>query len=140
MLSPFPVVSVCSNGQLNLTCMTNLSMNILEWNITVYQSGMSFNRAQLVSSISQLAKPLTVNMIAFNITRNSPDNLYPLMSSVYVTNVTHVLNQTEIRCTEIGMTSSTTSSMVTTVNVIMADLGMFILLLYTKKNLAVLLL
>ena len=41
------------------------------------------------------------------------------MSSVYVTNVTHVLNQTEIRCTEIGMTSSTTSSMVTTVNVAM---------------------
>ena len=126
MLSPFPVVSVCSNGQLNLTCMTNLSMNILEWNITVYQSGMSFNRAQLVSSISQLAKPLTVNMLAFNITRNSPDNLYPLMSSVYVTNVTPALNQTEIRCTEIGMTSSTTSSMVITVNVIMADLGMYI--------------
>ena len=139
MLSPFPVVSVCSNGQLNLTCTTNLSMNILEWNITVYQSGMSFNRAQLVSSISQLAKPLTVNMIAFNITRSSPDNLYPLMSSVYVTNVTHVLNQTKIRCTEIGMTSSTTSSMVTTVNVIMPDFGMFIYYIQ-KKNLAVLLL
>ena len=135
ILSPFPMVSVCPNGQLNLTCTTNVSMNILEWNITVYQSGMSFNRAQLVSSISQLAKPLTVNMIAFNITRNSPDNLYPLMSSVYVTNVTHVLNQTKIRCTEIGMTSSTTSSMVTTVNVIMPDFGMFLKYIYSSSTL-----
>ena len=118
MLSPSGDVSVCPGAQLSFRCSTNL--RFLEWNITV---NIQSKRIP-VTSLSQFSSPFIINGHSFNVTRNSADEAYSLISTVAVSNVVADLNGTRVNCTEIeGSTQVDSSTSVATINVLTPHLS-----------------
>ena len=113
MLSPSGLTSVCSGRELTLLCSTNRSY--IRWNVTIsLQSGKRESRSQLLSSSSQNIAPLIVGTKSFVITANATNIL---TSTLTIANVTD-LNGTTVRCTDIGTSSTETSTSVAMVHVI----------------------
>ena len=114
-LTPSGDLSVCPGGHLSFNCSTNLSL--IEWNVTISQSGKSDIRRQLaiVTSATKLESYLIISGHMFNITRSSPPDILPLTSTLTVSNT---VATTKIKCTEIGSSLAETSTSVATISII----------------------
>ena len=113
MLSPSGDVSVCPGSQLSFRCSTNLPY--LEWDITVFQSGIPETRTQLLIPATQLGLDIIneAQCIVFNITKN---NSYPLISVLTIAKAVADINATKIKCTEIEILGEKNSSVGTIKN------------------------
>ena len=124
MLLPSGEVSVCPGNQLSFRCSTNFSL--LEWDITVFQSGVHHNRQQFVTPISPLHSTLTISSRHFfNIARSSDQNANPLISTLTIVNAMADINATIINCTEIGSSRAESSTSKATMNIINPALSRF---------------
>ena len=113
MLSPSAVVSVCPGEQLTFVCSTNRSF--VQWNVTVFRSGHSISRTQLVASVGASFTSLVVDMVSFHIMRIGS---LPLTTTLTITNnITTDLNNTRVNCTDIGSSLAETSSSVAIIKI-----------------------
>ena len=83
ILLPSGDISVCPGCELYFRCSTNLTY--LEWNVTVFQlrTGTSESRRLLITSVL-IDSSLTISGYPFSVTRDSPNNSYPLTSTLTV--------------------------------------------------------
>ena len=123
MLSPSGEISVCPGSQPSFRCSTNLSL--LEWNVTLLQSGMTHSRTLFVVSTSYFNSPLVVNGHSFRVMRDSVSASLPIISTLTVLNATVDLNGTNIYCTEEGSSpAGVSNTLVASINIITPDLSM----------------
>ena len=96
-LLPPGMVSVCSGGQVMLTCGTN-SSSFLYWTVSVPHQATTPER--IVANQGVITSPaFTIHFARFSITRTS-DN--PLISELRIDNVTARINGSTIYCSEDG--------------------------------------
>ena len=99
------MVSVCPNGQLNLTCTTTSDESILMWNITFPHRPGHERRAVFSIGSAESASPLTVNQTRFQFLRTS---VSPLISTMVIDNMSTILNGTRVECSYGGGMKETT--------------------------------
>ena len=91
------MVSVCPDGQLNLTCSTATMSDetVLTWNMTFpHRPGYEL-RAFFSTGSAESALPLTVNQTNFQFLRTSTS---PLISIIVINNMSTILNGTRVEC------------------------------------------
>ena len=110
-LSSDKVANVCDGDELQLTC--DVPGTFLEWRSTYLLPG------GYVVQNGGIARNETrqVNSVTITISRISDANILPLLSVLTVNPVTADLNGTEITCTDLESTNSTS----TIINVINSD-------------------
>jgi hypothetical protein len=116
MISPPGVASVCSGGQLDLTCTT--PGTFLEWSFFLVPEGDTSGRRYdriLHSELVPATSYLEVNSITFIFSRISPPGSVPLVSTIVIDPVSDSLNDTEINCTDV-IASNTTSTYIGIIN------------------------
>ena len=92
------MVTVCSEGQLSLTC-ERISGSILYWDVSVPHP-MTINHERVVLSQGILLAPeFNIGFTEFNISRTSDS---PLTSQLLINNVTTEINGSTIYCSEDG--------------------------------------
>ena len=96
-------VSVCSRGQINLTCQATPNETLLQWSLTL--PGRSQPEIRYISSLGnvQSVTPLTVGQTVFQFFRTSTS---PLTSDIVVNNVSVELNGTRMDCSYGGSLTS----------------------------------
>ena len=106
VLSPSGIATVCPEATLEITCSTD--RHFLNWNVTTppsaSESGQAVTRSRLISSSSQIIKPLIINTKVFYVSIVSTMDQFTSILSVV--NVTDDLNGTIVQCTDIGRFSS----------------------------------
>jgi hypothetical protein len=115
MISP-GVASVCSGDQLVLTCTT--SGKFLEWSFFLVPEGETMARRYdriLHSELAPATSDIEVNSITLTFSRISAEGSLPLISTIVIDPVNDSLNGTEINCTDI-ITSNTTSTYIEVIN------------------------
>ena len=116
MISPSGVASVCSGGQLELTCTT--PGTILEWSFFLVPEGEIMARRffrSLHSGSVPATSDLKVNSITFTLSRISAEGSLPVMSRLLITPVSDDLNSTEVSCTDV-VASNTSSTHIKVIN------------------------
>ena len=110
VISPPGVVSVCSGGQLELTC--TVAGTFLEWSFFLVTEGETmarrFSRILNPGSVPATSD-LEVNSITINFSRISAKDSQPLVSRLLITPVNDGLNGTVVNCTDI-LASNTSST------------------------------
>ena len=92
------MVSVCSGGQVLLTC-ERMSGSILYWDVSVPHP-VATNRERIVLNQGILLSPdFKIGFTEFNVTRTSDS---PLTSQLLINNVTTEINRSTIYCSEDG--------------------------------------
>jgi hypothetical protein len=118
MISPPGVASVCSGDQLELTCTTVTPGTFVEWSFFLVPEGETMARRyeRFIHSVSVSAtSDLEVNSITFTFSRISAEGSLPLISTIVIDPVSDSLNGTEINCTDV-ITSNTTSTYIEVIN------------------------
>lgn len=114
MLSPHGMAPVCDGEQLELTCAT--TGTVLEWKITL--NARNYSRLISISSVtSNLTLPSSTALFTFS--RKSTLRSMPLISALLISPANNDLNGTVVNCID----STTSSSLVTVVNVINEDIS-----------------
>ena len=88
---------MCPGSRLSFRCSTNLTL--LEWIITISQSGRPTSEKLAVTAETRLDLNLVIDGHVFNISRNSPYLSYPLVSVLTISNAVATLTATKINCT-----------------------------------------
>ena len=116
VISP-EVVSVCSGGsQLELTC--TVAGTFLEWSFFLVPEGETMARnffRSLHSGSVPATSDLEVNSIMFTFSRISAEDRQPLVSRLLITPVSDGLNGTEVNCTDV-VASNTSSIHIKVIN------------------------
>ena len=101
-------VSVCSGGQLNLTChVTTLGETLLQWSLMI--PGRFGDEIRFISSdgsAESAASTLTVGQTVFQFLRTSTSPLTSMI--IIINNITSGLNGTRVDCSHGGSMVSTT--------------------------------
>ena len=92
------MVSVCSEGQLLLTC-ERMSGFILVWDISVPRMPSATTQRIVLSQEELLSPEFKIGFTELNITRTSDS---PLISQLLINNVTTEMNGSAIYCSEDG--------------------------------------
>ena len=112
MISPTEKASVCSGGQLELTCATT---GDLEWRFDVF--GDNVTTATRIERVIPTATPpdqalpvQLINSTVFNFSKTSAERASPVISRLLISPVSSDLNGTVIYCEDLSTTeiSSTT--------------------------------
>jgi hypothetical protein len=117
MISPPGIVSVCSGDQLELTCTTPGSL--LEWTFFLVRArelegDRRYDRV-LHSDSVPATSDLKVNSITFTFSRISSQGSLPLISRVVIDPANDDLNGTEVNCTDV-LASNTSSTYIEVIN------------------------
>jgi hypothetical protein len=122
-LSPMPVAPVCHVGDpLQLTCTASVASLSIEWSFTVVnQQGRDepVTGFTTAGSYSNQAVLIEVNSTTFTWTRNSSQNVLPLIVTLFIDSVSVGLNGTVVNCMEVGnssLSASTTIEIIDTSN------------------------
>ena len=92
------MVSVCSGGQVLLTC-ERMSGSVLYWTVSI-PHGATIQEQRIVLSQGDLLSPeFRIGFTEFNISRTSDS---PLISQLLINNVTTEINGSTIYCSEDG--------------------------------------
>ena len=114
VISPTEVVSVCSGGQLELTC--TVPGTFLEWSFFLVTEGETAARRLFrILHSGSATSDLEVNSITFTFSRISADGSLPVMSRLLIAPVSDGLNGTEVNCTDI-VASNTSSTRIKVIN------------------------
>ena len=116
MISPSGVVSVCSGGQLELTC--TVPGTFLEWTFFLVPEGETMARRffrSLYSGSLPATSDLEVNSITFTFSGISAEGSQPVVSRLLITPVSDDLNGTEVNCTDV-VASNTSSTRIKVIN------------------------
>ncbi|MCG8626226.1 MAG: hypothetical protein MJE68_30040 [Proteobacteria bacterium] len=116
VISPPGVASVCSGGQLELTC--TVPGTLLEWSFFLVPERETMARRffrTLHSGSVPATSDLEVNSITFTFSRISADGNQPLVSRLLIAPVNDGLNGTEVNCTDI-VASNTSSIHIKVIN------------------------
>ena len=106
LLSPSGIAVICEGGQLELICTTNATF--LQWTLQREQGEVMHLRFISSSDHSQLTSVFSVNSTSINISRVSLQGMLPLVSRLFINNVTVGLNGSQVNCKEVGSTMNTT--------------------------------
>ena len=116
VISPPEVASVCSGGQLELTC--TVAGTFLEWSFFLVPEGETMARRffrSLHSGSVPATTDLEVNPITFTFSRISAEGSQPLVSRLLIAPVSDDLNGTEVNCTDV-VASNTSSTHIKLIN------------------------
>ena len=116
VISPPKVVTVCSGGQLELTCI--VAGTFLEWSFFLVPERETMARKffrTLHSGSVPATSDLEVNSITFTFLRISADGSQPVVSRLLITPISDGLNGTEVNCTDI-LASNTSSTHIKVIN------------------------
>ena len=114
MISPLGMAPACSGDQLELTCTTR--GRFLEWSFSLIPEGdTTARRYARVLNPNSPTSTLEVNSITFTFSIISAGSNLPLTSQLLISPVSDSLNGTEVNCTDVG-TSNSTSTIVTVIN------------------------
>ena len=112
-LSPMTVAPVCRVGNpLQLTC--TASVEYIRWSIWQPNEQGTLvevtNSVLITASDANQMKEREVNSVTFTFIRISAEDTTPLVSTLSIDSVNVGLNKTEVRCSEVGGTMTTTST------------------------------
>ena len=113
VISPFEVVSVCSGGQLELTCTVDGAF--LEWSFFLVPEGEVARRYSRILHSGSATSDLEVNSITFTFLRISAEGSQPVVSRLLIAPVSDDLNGTEVNCTDV-LPSNTSSTHIKVIN------------------------
>ena len=120
-VSPPETALVCRGHQLDLTC--NVTGSFLQWRIspTVHEGETTAKtHTFIVTSLSphDQTQNLQVNSTLLTFSRNSAQNIVPLVSKLIINATSHRLNGTMVTCSDV----ETSESVSTTINIINENL------------------
>ena len=109
VISPPTVAPVCSGDLLELRCTT--AGSFLEWSFFLIPDGETTARkyARVLHSQSPATSELTVSSITFTFSRISTEGSEPLTSMLLIDPVSDDLNGTEVNCTDVIRSNSTST-------------------------------
>ena len=114
VISPPEVTSVCSGGQLELTC--TVPGTFLEWSFFLVPEGETMARRFFRTiHLESATSDLEVNSLTFTFSIISADGSQPLVSRLLIAPVSDGLNGTEVNCTDI-LASNTSSTHIKVIN------------------------